>query len=447
MANTAQAEEASTGWRGSVAQYRNVLAIVSALTLLQGAVAALSVMIALSLRAAGTSNAALGLVAASYAGGLLVGAILSPQQITRIGHIRSFSFFAAIAIIASLSFTLGVNLLGWLALQAVIGASTAALLTAGESWISDSAPETSRGALLGFYHVVSKLGAIAGPFAVMAGASGLTGFVMVAAIFAMSILPITATRRSQPEISTGTPFGPSKILKYAPAAAIASFTAGAVNNGVAQLYPVYAQSISPEAAASFAANFNAALLCGAMAGLWPAGYISDRFDRRLVIAGSGIIACVAALILALFSAIMPLSLILVIAFFYGVGALSHYAVAVAHAADRARADQATSMMAGILVIWGIGSILGPIAAGLIMSTPLGETGLFAFASVAMAGMAAAMFTRTVSKPAVSAEEKEPFTATQATSLALSELDPRSEHETNEQFDLFLAWMAAGKDDE
>ncbi len=104
-------------------------------------------------------------------------------------------------------------------------------------------------------------------------------------------------------------------------------------------------------------------------------------------------------------------------------------------------------MAGILVIWGIGSIIGPIAAGLVMSTPLGETGLFAFASVAMAGMAAAMFTRTVSKPAVSAEEKEPFNATQATSLALSELDPRSEHETNEQFDLFLAWMAAGKDDE
>jgi len=65
----------------------------------------LSTLIPKPLMSAGASNAALGLVAACYAGGFLAGAILSPRQITRIGHIRSFSFFAALAIIASLIIT------------------------------------------------------------------------------------------------------------------------------------------------------------------------------------------------------------------------------------------------------------------------------------------------------------------------------------------------------
>ena len=447
MPDTAPVEDTTPDWRATLGLYRNVLAIVSALTVLQGATAALSVMIALSLQAAGASNAALGLVAAFYAGGFLTGAIASPKQITRIGHIRSFAFFAALAIIATLSFTLGVSIIGWSLLQAVIGASTAALLTAGDSWITDSAPPQSRGAILGFYHVVAKLGAIAGPFAIVAGASGLTGFMMVAALFALTIMPISATRKAQPEISTGTPFGPSKILKYAPAAALAAFCAGAVNNAVAQLYPVYAQAIMPDGAAGFSATFNAALLAGAMVGLWPAGMLSDRIDRRTVIAGTGVLAAAAALGLALLSFTTSPAIILALAFVYGAGALAYYAVAVAHAADRARPDQATSMMAGILVIWGIGSIIGPILAGLVMSTPLGAPGLFAFASASLALLAATMFTRTVNKPAVSDEDKEPFNATQTTSLALSELDPRGQEDTNEQFDLFLAWMASAEADE
>ena len=448
MAYSEPASEASSDWRDSLSLYRNVLAIVGALTVLQGATAALSVMIALSLQAAGASNAALGLVAAFYAGGFLTGAIASPQQITRIGHIRSFAFFAALAIIAALSFTLGVNIIGWSVLQAVIGLSTAALLTAGDSWITDSAPANSRGAILGFYHVVAKLGAIAGPFAIVAGANGLAGFMRVAALFALTIMPITATRKAQPEITTGTPFGPRKILKYAPAAAFAALCAGAVNNAVAQLYPIYAQSVMPDAPAGFAANFNAALLGGAMVGLWPAGMISDRIDRRTVIAGAGVIAAASGLALALLSHTLPAWAALVLAFIFGTGALSYYAVAVAHAADRARPDQATSMMAGILVIWGIGSIIGPVIAGVVMSTSLGAPGLFAFASASLALLAATMFTRTVNKPATSEEEKEPFNATQTTSLALSALDPRGEEDAeNAQFDLFLAWMASSEADE
>lgn len=445
MAYSGSVTRQETGWKERLGDYRNVLAVTIALTMLQGASAALSVMIALSLADAGVSNAGLGLVAAFFAGGFLMGALLSPAQISRIGHIRSFAFFAAIAIIAALSFTLGVSLIGWALVQGVIGICTSALFTAGESWIADAAPADSRGSILSFYHVVSKLGAVGGPFLIMAGAGGAGGFLIVAVLFALTILPITATRQSQPELSTGKPFGPRRIFRLAPAAAIAAFCAGAVNNSVAQLYPVYAQVVAPDQVASFAANFNAAILGGAIVGLWPAGMISDRIDRRLVIAATGLIGAVCALGLGLVAGVAPQVLIFVLGFGYGVGALSFYAIAVAHAADRAEANQATPMMAGIIVLWGIGSIVGPPVAGLIM-TPFGGAGLFFYASGALALLAALMFTRTVNADPVGESDKEPFNATQATSLALSDLDPRGEEE-NEQFDLFLAWMASQETDE
>lgn len=445
MPFTGSPARSSSRWQDRLGSYRNVLAVVSALTVLQGASAALSVVIALSLKSAGASNAALGLVAAFFAGGFLAGALLSPPQIARIGHIRSFSFFAAIAVIASLSFSLGVSILGWAIVQGVIGISTAALLTAGESWVADAAPPERRGSILGFYHVISKLGAIGGPFLIIAAASGMSGFVIVAILFALTIMPITATRQSQPAISTGTPMGPRKIFRLAPAAAIAAFAAGAVNNSVAQLYPVFAEAASPDQAASFAASFNASVLAGAMAGLWPAGMISDRIDRRLVIAATALLGSTCALGLALLAGTAPQGVIFALGFGYGAGALSFYAVAVAHAADRADASQATPMMAGILVLWGIGSIIGPAVSGFIM-TPLGGNGLFFFAAGALALLAALMFTRVVNTVPVAPADKEPFNATQATSLALSDLDPRGD-ETNEQFDLFLAWMASAEADE
>jgi MFS family permease len=402
-------------------------------------------MIALSLADAGASNAALGLVAAFFAGGFLAGALLSPAQIARIGHIRSFAFFAAIAIIAALSFSLGVSVMGWAGLQFVIGLTASALLTAGESWIADTAPPESRGSILGFYHVVAKLGAIGGPFLIMAGANGLSGFMIVAVLFALTIMPITATRQTQPDVSTGKPFGPRKIFRLAPAAAFAAFCAGAIHNSVAQLYPVYAQAVSPDQAASFSASFNAALLGGAMVGLWPSGIVSDRIDRRMVIAATAILGSVCGLGLALFAGSVSSAVILGLAFVFGIGALPFYAVGVAHAADRVESSQATSMMAGILILWGIGSIIGPAICGLVM-TLLGAPGLFFFASAALALLAALMFTRMVHTVPVDAADKEPFNAAQATSLALSEIDPRGE-ETNEQFDLFLAWMASSETDE
>lgn len=411
--------------------YRNILAVVAGLAVLQAAMAALAIVVTLNLSAAGVPNTVLGFVTSCFAAGFLLGTLLSPREITRIGHIRAYAMFAAIAAIAVLGFGFGVSVAGWCLIQVILGTCCAGLLTSGESWVSSAAPRHQSGAILSFYHMVSKTGAIIGPFAIAAASFGAAGFMITAALFAASLIPITTTSRAQPQLSTANPFGPRRILKHAPAAALSAFTAGAVNNAVAQLYPVFAASF--ENGGGFVAQFNAALLSGAIVGLWPSGLASDHFDRRLVIAGLSLLGAGAAAGLIWSASIDSTAGVLIAAFAFGAGSLSHYAVAVAHAADRATHAQATSMMAGILMIWGVGSVAGPVLAGFAMSFGLGSVGLFLFAAAMLGLLAISMFTRAVRAAPVPGEDKEPFRAVPATTYVIAEFDPRGD---DEQLDLF-----------
>ena len=428
---------------GGFAVYRNILVLVAALTLLQGAMAALAMVMSLKLLASGVAGAGIGLVASAYSAGFLGGTLLAPYEIRRIGHIRTFTLLAGICALAALILPVaGRELVLWSLLLALAGAGAAGMLTAGESWIANAAPPQQRGAILGFYHMVSKTGAIAAPFLVASALAGLGAFMVVSALFIAALLPVAATNRSQPSLVAAKPFGPRRLLSLAPASVFAAFCAGAVNNSVAQLYPVFATSIRPEDAAAFSAQLNGAILAGAMIGLWPVGLLSDRLDRRIVIAASAAIGAGAAVGLALTTAVNIPILTLLLAAVFGAGSLSYYAVAVANAADRASPEEITSMMAGILVIWGIGSVIGPLIAGAFLQMIPGGGGLFLFAGLALTGLAIACLSRAAIAAPVPADAREPFSVSPATSLAIAEFDPRGEPEPTDQPDLFAGPMPA-----
>lgn len=428
---------------GGFAVYRNILVLVAALTLLQGAMAALAMVMSLKLLANGVAETGIGLVASAYSAGFLGGTLIAPHEIRRIGHIRTFTLLAGICALAALMLPIaGREIVIWSLLLALAGAGAAGMLTAGESWIANAAPPQQRGAILGFYHMVSKTGAIAAPFVVAAALSGLGAFMVVAGLFVAALLPVAATNRSQPELVAAKPFGPRRLLALAPASVFAAFCAGAVNNSVAQLYPVFATSIRPDDAAAFSAQLNGAILAGAMIGLWPVGLLSDRLDRRIVIAAAAAIGAGAAVGLALTTAVNIPLLTLLLAAIFGAGSLSYYAVAVANAADRASPEEITSMMAGILVIWGIGSVIGPLIAGAFLQLLPGGSGLFLFAGLALAGLAVACLSRAAISAPVPTEEREPFSVSPATSLAIAEFDPRGEPDQSNQPDLFAGPMPA-----
>jgi len=117
--------------------------------------------------------------------------------------------------------------------------------------------------------------------------------------------------------------------------------------------------------------------------------------------------------------------VLLLAAVWGAGSLSFYGVAVAHAADRAPAGQTAGMMAGILVVWALGALAGPLIAGVVMSTGLGTSGLFAYAAAGLVALTVAMLTRRAQTAPTDPEAKSAFAIAPATSMSVTLIDPRS----------------------
>ena len=406
--------------------YRNVAAIVLALAVMQTAVGALSVVGPLTLLSQGAAPLKIGAIVSSYALGFLLGARLAPGEIMPIGHIRAIAGFAAAASLGAAALYISGAMAWWMLVQFIIGVSVAGFLASGESWIADAAPSQSRGAILGFYLVTSKLGFMAGPFLVAGAPAGTaTGFLIVAALLTASLIPVCATRRAEPAPPTAKPFSPFKIWNFAPSAIIAALISGIVSGAVLQLYAVFIQDFAGDSVTRTAALFNAAMIGGSVIATWPAGLLSDRIDRRMVIAGLALTSGAAALVLALFGTLLPPLAIFAIAGLWGAGALSYYGIAVAHAADRAPEGQATSMMSGILMVWGLGSMIGPLAATSVMSF-VGPSGLFLFAAIALFSLTGFMLIRRTGTAPVRSEDKADFEPTATTSLAVVELTERAE---------------------
>ena len=120
---------------------------------------------------------------------------------------------------------------------------------------------------------------------------------------------------------------------------------------------------------------SATVIAGA-AGQWPIGRASDRFDRRNVIA----IACIGAGMAgaALASGLLTTTTHIQIAScVFGVFAFPVYAIAVAHTNDHISHDEFVEASSGLLLLFGAGAIVGPIAASFIMSF-IGPKGLYVF---------------------------------------------------------------------
>jgi MFS family permease len=162
----------------------------------------------------------------------------------------------------------------------------------------------------------------------------------------------------------------------------------------------------------------------------PAGRLSDRTDRRYVIAGAAIAAALAGFAIV---ALRPTEawLVLTLVGFYGALTYPIYGLAVAHANDYADASEFVAVSGGLLLLYGAGTMLGPLAAGAAM-TALGPEALFLVTAASHVTIAAYAIFRTYRRaniPEAGREAYQTGPATPAATPATATLDPRAEDVT------------------
>lgn len=374
--------------------------------------------------AEGFSPTSLGLLGTAWATGFVLGCIFSQRLVRRIGHVRAFSAFSAtIAIIALLTGLL-VDPISWVLLRVVTGFSLAAAFMIIESWLNERATNETRGLIFSLYMTVTYVAIVAGQMSIALGDVNQTTFFMIAGIlYCLALLPTAVSTASSPAPLKEVKLDLKMIYRNSPVSFIAMLLIGIANGAFGTLAPVFGADVGLTTF-TIATMMSITIFSGAVMQL-PAGRMSDRMDRRYVLAGLAAIAGLSGLAMTI---IKPSG----IAVLYGLislyGAMSYtlYSIIVAHANDYADSDQFVTVSGGLLLLYGVGTIIGPLVGGIIMV--YGPYLLFAVTAASHLGVAVYALFRSRMRAAIPTEERENFASIPSARAATPEsinLDPRA----------------------
>jgi MFS family permease len=377
--------------------------------------------------AQGFSDASLGLLGAGWALGYMSGCLATPVIVKRVGHVRAFGALASLAAITVLLNLLFIDSLVWIVLRAITGFCFSGAAMIVESWLNERSTSETRGRIFGFYTMINLGATTAGQMLLTLGdPSGFFFFVLGSIIYSMALLPTALSTAASPQPLTQARLNPKKLWRNSPIAVVAVFMVGISNGTFGTLGAVYGRRIGLEVP-EIAIMMSLALLAGAVVQI-PVGLLSDRLDRRLVLVGLAVVAMSLGSSLSLFGGLDTTLTILLVAGFGGV-IYSMYPVIVAHASDHAEAGDFLSISGGLLLIFGTGTMLGPLfASGLMTFTYPGA--LFQVTASAHLAMLGFALWRMRQRAAVAPEDKSEFvlavSSAQITTPETVVLDPRTE---------------------
>jgi MFS family permease len=158
---------------------------------------------------------------------------------------------------------------------------------------------------------------------------------------------------------------------------------------------------------------SAVVLGGAVA-QWPLGKLSDHFDRRHVLIGIALAATIASMAVAMLPHLNGGWLIFAVLF--GATVLPGYAVASAHVFDVADRREYVQVSGGLLLLYGVGSTLGPFLAALAVEW-FGPAALAVFVAIAQLGIVTFVVVRMRLRKLQVVAEKQAFDVTSAAPVA------------------------------
>ena len=394
--------------------------MISVLILLTGS-GLQSTLVPLAAAQQGFDTIFVGLIGSSYFLGMAIGCFAAPTLIRRTGHIRAFGAVTAVTTAVAILYALIVEPITWNILRCMTGFCFAVAYAIIESWLNDKSDNSIRGQILAFYNVITFGGmALGQQFLGLYPVTGFELFGVSAVLISLAALPIALTASASPPVPESPKIRVRWLLKLSPVSSAGALSVGLANGAFWTLGPVYATAHGLDAVG--VGTFVTASILGAVLTLWPAGRLSDRVDRRIVV----LMCCAAAAVAGVGLAMTGDSRLALygFAFLFGAGAMPVYSLCSAHAADFATPREMVQVSTGLLLVYTLGAIAGPAIAGvLIRDLPVGS--LFAFTAVVHVLMFGFTIVRLRRREAPPPEEREPFVAVPRTSPGITELDPRT----------------------
>ena len=314
-----------------------------------------------------------GILMSGYYAGFLLGSLLAPRLVARVGHVRVFAALAALASSAILIHALWIHPAAWTVIRLVTGFCYAGLYVVVESWLNDQATNQTRGQLLSLYMMVTLGGAAGGQLLLnVADPAGVHLFILVAILVSLSSIPLVLSTGPTPAFEGPSRVGVRQLYRVSPTGVVGYFGTMLASGAYFGMGAVYGRAIG--LSVRDISLFLSLIMLGGMFLQWPIGRLSDAWDRRRVLAGVTLLAAAFALLAGLTAAHSVPALFALAALFGGTN-LPLYSLCVAYVNDYLERDQIVPASGTLVLIGGVGAAFGPVTAALAMQS-FGPGGFF-----------------------------------------------------------------------
>lgn len=305
-----------------------------------------------------------GVVMSCYYLGYLLGTAAAPHLVRRVGHIRVFAAMAAVASASILLQGIFLHPLTWALLRGISGLAFAGIYIVAESWLNERSDRATRGGLLAVYMVVLYIGLGSAQFLLIpADPRTADPFMLAAVLISLAMIPIVLTAHQAPQIALPRKVSYRELYRNSPLGVVAVTVAGMVTSSVYSMGPVYAQRSG--LGTSGVAIFMGVSILTAFLGQYPVGRLSDRMDRRTIIAAVCVIATLSATLLAVLHA-LPRFVFFGVTALFSVTAFTLYSLGVSHVNDQLEPAQMVAASGALVRLNGLGAVASPVLLGGLM---------------------------------------------------------------------------------
>lgn len=317
-------------------------------------------LLSLVLDAQGISKTIIGLSIVAQASAGVVIAPFVPRLMMRVGPGRLMQLSTVLAAVTLIALGLFQNLYLWFPLRFLLGASAAMLWSASEAVINDLAHDNWRGRIIGIYGSAGAAGFALGPLVLVAtGTTGLTPFMVTAALVMIASLPLLWLRDDGRDDSQESHVSLRRIFRLVPHIMLLNLTYAAAIEAFIAFFPLFGIHIGLGEARSLSLLTVFAL--GGVVLQLPLGWLADHVNRHRLLLSLVVLTMIGFIALPRFIALSiggPL-------FLFALGGVEGmiYVMGVILLGHRFRGVELASASVLFTGMWAAGTMLGPAIVG------------------------------------------------------------------------------------
>jgi MFS family permease len=322
-------------------------------------------LLSLVMDARGVDSLWIGLSAAVQSVGIILVAPFLPKYMARQGPALLMLGAILVSLVAFLLLPLFTSIVSWFVLRFVIGIAGGVLWVCGDTWVNAVASERVRGRIVAIYGVAVAGGFSLGPLVLtVTGTEGVAPFLVSSAIILLSALPLLPVVRISPVLHGERAGGLFHYFALARLPMLMGMVY-ALSEGILLTF-LALYGIERGLSEASTLYLIAVMGIGGMLGQLPIGWLADHMNRMLLTSLAVLVVAVAAVAIPVAITLPTWNLIVLVVL--GAAMTGVYTIGMVMIGEQFKGADLAVASALYGLMFGVGSILGPVVGGVVVKT-------------------------------------------------------------------------------